>query len=798
MSYSDWMKTDLHIHSDFSSKTKHNDYDGEKLTFDDLTDALKKEKVNFFSITDHNTINIPLYKELLAKRDELESNNLNFLIGSEIDFKDSRIFNDIFHMLVYFNTDDLKKITKVFTTLYQKDNMGELDFELPPVQLNDFFDAVFNNGIQDIITIPHFHDKHRSIPAGNKQLDKFVYTVFNALEDNNNRYNLIKSIQVFEESNISEIPLVIFSDNHNIKDYPKGKNGNPNKCTSMNILGNIEFPFDSVKLAFQDVNMRVSIDGVSKRKINGQSKYIKAISIDNEIIPLSKYQNTIIGGFGTGKSFLLNLLQNGKDNVSSNYKELSEKYSNFHFIFSDDTTKESLSELQNDIKIIKFEQYKEIYFKDFLIEHEKKKLEQNLDVEFPSLEILEKKDESNIVTRVNDLIENYKNLNTISNSINYEICKNRKDKSFTFTIEELDSIFSKPEYYESLISYLQIEKEQTVLGLEIYSEEGKIQISESKEIIENTNIKYSEISDKIDNILKKISVKMEIHNAKISSENSKLDSTLRNIDQIKNDLISYNKLCHELKVASKEFENTYSEENFNKIKAIKKEIEFFEYKFIAQYALKEGYPSYINEIFKSDFRKKTLFESIITTINGNNDFSNNKLFKERLTKFLDKYFSNFETIHYDIYQNDTSIMKKSAGEKANSIINIIFKNIEKNSEASISSLIILDQPEDNMDNKGITTEIVKKIRKMKKDNYLPQVLCVTHNANISISADSENIILANKENGKCVYTSSGLEDSNFVDRICKVIEGGKDALKKRGIKFNIPIIKEFEKGEKNE
>lgn len=304
MSYSDWMKTDLHIHSDFSNNTKHNDYDEEKLTFDDLIYALKKENVNFFSVTDHNTINISLYKEFLAKRDELESKNLNFLIGSEIDFKDSRICDKIFHMLVYFNSKDLEQITKVFTNLYKKDKIDELGFDLPPVQLNDFFDAVFNNRIQEIITIPHFHDKHKSIPASNKQLDKFVYTVFNALEDRNNRNNLIKSIKVFEKSNISEIPLVIFSDNHNIKDYLKGKNVNPSKCTSMHILGNIRFPFESVKLAFQDVSMRVSIDDVSMRKETGQSKYIKAISIDNKKIPLSKYQNTIIGGFGTGMYFV--------------------------------------------------------------------------------------------------------------------------------------------------------------------------------------------------------------------------------------------------------------------------------------------------------------------------------------------------------------------------------------------------------------------------------------------------------------------------------------------------------------
>lgn len=46
-------------------------------------------------------------------------------------------------------------------------------------------------------------------------------------------------------------------------------------------------------------------------------------------------------------------------------------------------------------------------------------------------------------------------------------------------------------------------------------------------------------------------------------------------------------------------------------------------------------------------------------------------------------------------------MKKSAGENANAIIKMIFNIIEDYCSQGISSIVILDQPEDNLDNKGL-------------------------------------------------------------------------------------------------
>ena len=147
-----------------------------------------------FSITDHNTINIALYNELIQRQEDLCNDNLNFIIGVEIDFMDERIHDEVFHMLVYFDTYDLSIVSKILTDLYGKKDIEEIDKNISPIKLDVFFDSVFNNLVQNVITIPHFNKKDKGIPPKD-QVDKFVYTVFNALEDSNNRNNLIKSLK---------------------------------------------------------------------------------------------------------------------------------------------------------------------------------------------------------------------------------------------------------------------------------------------------------------------------------------------------------------------------------------------------------------------------------------------------------------------------------------------------------------------------------------------------------------------------------------------------------------------------
>lgn len=112
--------------------------------------------------------------------------------------------------------------------------------------------------------------------------------------------------------------------------------------------------------------------------------------------------------------------------------------------------------------------------------------------------------------------------------------------------------------------------------------------------------------------------------------------------------------------------------------------------------------------------------------------------------------------------------------------------------------ILIDQPEDNLDNRSITKDLVSYLRNKKQDR---QIILVTHNPNIVVNADAENIIVANQKGQNDVKTSSiyqfdyinGSIENSFPNKpdeknillsmgirehIADIVEGGKDAFKK--------------------
>lgn len=117
--------------------------------------------------------------------------------------------------------------------------------------------------------------------------------------------------------------------------------------------------------------------------------------------------------------------------------------------------------------------------------------------------------------------------------------------------------------------------------------------------------------------------------------------------------------------------------------------------------------------------------------------------------------------------------------------------------------ILIDQPEDNLDNRAIYSDLVRYIRKKKKDR---QIILVTHNPNIVVGADSEEVIIANQhgknapnENEiKFQYLCGSLEDSKtrindetipmlircgVREHVCDILEGGESAFKERENKY---------------
>jgi len=93
--------------------------------------------------------------------------------------------------------------------------------------------------------------------------------------------------------------------------------------------------------------------------------------------------------------------------------------------------------------------------------------------------------------------------------------------------------------------------------------------------------------------------------------------------------------------------------------------------------------------------------------------------------------------------------------------------------------LILDQPEDDLDNRLVYDLVVQQIRTTKMSR---QVIVVTHNPNIVVNGDAEAVIEMDFRKGQCMVVDKGtgcLQDQGTRDTICRVMEGGVKAFEAR-------------------
>ena len=69
---------------------------------------------------------------------------------------------------------------------------------------------------------------------------------------------------------------------------------------------------------------------------------------------------------------------------------------------------------------------------------------------------------------------------------------------------------------------------------------------------------------------------------------------------------------------------------------------------------------------------------------------------------------------------------------------------------------------------------------------------VTHNANLVVNTDSDQVIVAEAHRSsstglpKIRYVAGGLEDQKIRSHVCRLLEGGEDAFRKRGQRYGVP------------
>lgn len=166
---------------------------------------------------------------------------------------------------------------------------------------------------------------------------------------------------------------------------------------------------------------------------------------------------------------------------------------------------------------------------------------------------------------------------------------------------------------------------------------------------------------------------------------------------------------------------------------------------------------------------------------------------------LRELFSDFYNINYVVKMEDDVIYDMSPGKKALVLLRLLISLAESRCP------ILIDQPEDDLDNRSIFDELIDFIKEKKS---IRQIIIVTHNANVVLGSDAELVIVANQhgndspkkefrfeyrsgsiENNLPLYKEDGTIDDGILNQsgiqthICEVLEGGERAFDLRRNKY---------------
>jgi len=206
---------------------------------------------------------------------------------------------------------------------------------------------------------------------------------------------------------------------------------------------------------------------------------------------------------------------------------------------------------------------------------------------------------------------------------------------------------------------------------------------------------------------------------------------------------------------------------------------------LAEDALKNawetGDPQSINEAikrFRSDNEKELLEHSPIPK--GDHDY---RTWLKRFAKWL--YGTEHIEINYSIDYDGVDIRKLSPGTRG-IVLLLLYLALDDADDRPL----IIDQPEESLDPKSVFDELVPLFLEAKNKR---QVIIVTHNANLVVNTDADQIIIASAgphlkgQLPPICYLSGGLESADIRKAVCDILEGGDRAFQERARRLRVRL-----------
>lgn len=201
----------------------------------------------------------------------------------------------------------------------------------------------------------------------------------------------------------------------------------------------------------------------------------------------------------------------------------------------------------------------------------------------------------------------------------------------------------------------------------------------------------------------------------------------------------------------------------------------------------------IDKFSREWIKEENIKKLIEACLNENLRLIRNKTRENALRDIMDDWYNTT----YKVTMDGDLIDDMSPGKKALVLLKMLINLAESKCP------ILIDQPEDDLDNRSIFDELIPFIRRKKN---IRQIIIVTHNANVVLGGDAEEVIVANQrgkntpnEKYRFEYRSGAIEDDKpynetrkdvlgkqgIQQHICDILEGGKVAFDLRKHKYRI-------------
>lgn len=898
---SEWHKWDLHFHTPSSY-----DYEDGSVTNDDIVNGLLTNDVAAVAITDHHVIDV----ERISELQRIAAGRITILPG--IEFLSDARGKDPIHIIGIF--PEYANLSFVWEQIKNRTNIARIYSS--GVQINEVY-----NDLVDTCKLIHDLGGLVTIHAGSKSngIDKITNSLphYEAQKE-----DIARCIDIFDMGKEEDLegyrkfvfpslkkkyPMVLCSDNHNIKNYSVKQN-----CWIKGMTN-----FAGLKQIIFEPDLRVRIQSSNPDNKLGRLVITEAEFEDTnglfgkQIIHFNENLNSIIGGKSSGKSLLLHSMANaidaaqvgrisdalniprtyfdgsyqlkvrwkddyenvlsseGEDNRKITYipqlyinylaeKDNEEELNNLLIsILRQNTTfaafyvgkKNEIANKNGDIQKLLGEMLKErndaidtfnalketgkVADVQKSIDELKKKIEAITKASSLTPEEQTKykqflADEQNLqkwIAYYKGLIELIAQVSTIVDNGIESILGERVDGESGAKYSKLQSILAPyqiPDDFKQLVGNyeanqrnLQVQFKESLKALNY---EAKIQDCEKQ---------LAKIREDIKPVLAKVTSQKDLEalKGKLQAETSRLEKSKVLDKKFKESAANYRALQQktgdeltQLYALYKEIVDTVNQTYSNITDEIKlvaslgyaKEESLF-YPAVNKNKLTDSayfytlYPkdsSYLNldempRFFKSirNARDGALNYSLdgttVVQMPLNQDYES----IDDLYKFL---LEDHLKLHFDIQYKNDHLLQMSPGKKG-TVLLILFLEL-----SSAEYPIFIDQPEDNLDNRTIYDLLCKMIREKKQSR---QIIIVSHNANLVVATDSENVIVANQlgqSSSKRTFASrfeyvngplelsfdnsadpnlSELQAKGIKEHVCDILEGGIEAFHNRESRY---------------